>query len=221
MENKNLVIIGAGGMGREVLFLLSETDNHYDILGFIDNAPELQGKIINKFPVLGDDSWLFNYPDKINVVIAIGNPKVRMQTVNKFSAYKNISFPNVIADNVKYSDSVSIGKGNIICFSSIFTVNISIGSFVIINPNTIIGHDVSVGDFVSLYGSVHIAGNVSIGECAEIGVGAKVIQGKSIGDNAVIGAGAAVVCDIPANCTAVGIPAKPIKITIPPPPKIK
>jgi sugar O-acyltransferase (sialic acid O-acetyltransferase NeuD family) len=213
MENKKLVIIGAGGMGREVLFLLSETNNRYDILGFIDNTPELQGKIINQFPVLGGDSWLFNYPDEINVVIAIGNPKARKQTVDKFSEYKNILFPNIIADNVKYSDSISMGKGNIICFSSIFTVNISIGSFVIINSNTIIGHDVSVGNFVSLYGSVHIAGNVSIGECAEIGIGANIIQGKSIGNNAIIGAGAVVVRDIPANCTAVGVPAKPIKIT--------
>jgi acetyltransferase-like isoleucine patch superfamily enzyme len=59
---------------------------------------------------------------------------------------------------------------------------------------------------------VHIAGNVSIGECVEIGVGTKVIQGKSIGDNSIIGAGAVVVRDIPANCTAVGVPAKPIKI---------
>lgn len=39
----------------------------------------------------------------------------------------------------------------------------------------------------------------------------QIIQGKSIGDYSIVGAGAVVVNDIPANCTAVGNPAKPIK----------
>jgi sugar O-acyltransferase (sialic acid O-acetyltransferase NeuD family) len=207
-------------MGRETLFLVSDINSktgQYDVLGFIDNAPELQGKMINDFPVVGDDSWLINYPDEINLVVAVCNPLMRKRSVEKFCKKTNISFPNIIANNIKYSESVTMGKGNIICFSSIFMVNIVIGDFVIMNPNSIIQHDVAIDSFVSLYGSVHIAGNVSIGECTEIGVGAKVIQGKSIGDNAIIGAGAVVIRDIPANCTAVGVPAKPIKISSTPP----
>jgi FlaA1/EpsC-like NDP-sugar epimerase len=77
MKNKKLVILGAGGMGREVLFLLLDknTDSDYDILGFIDNTPDLQGKTINNVPVLGNDTWLLNYQDEINVIIGIGNSR--------------------------------------------------------------------------------------------------------------------------------------------------
>lgn len=44
-----------------------------------------------------------------------------------------------------------------------------------------------------------------------IGTGSAVIQGINIGRNTVVGAGAVVVKDLPADCTAVGSPAKPIK----------
>lgn len=49
---------------------------------------------------------------------------------------------------------------------------------------------------------------MQVKDCCDLGTGAKVIQGLSIGPNTVIGAGAAVIRDIPADCLAVGVPAK-------------
>ena len=123
----------------------------------------------------------------------------------------NITFPTIIASDVQYSDSVKFGQGCIVCLSCILTVNVTIGDFVIINPDSTIGHDAVLDDFVSLYYSVNVSGNVHIGSCSEIGTGANIIQGKSIGENSIVGAGSVVVKDIPSNCTAVGIPAVPIK----------
>jgi sugar O-acyltransferase (sialic acid O-acetyltransferase NeuD family) len=217
MSTKKLVILGAGGMGREVLFQLLDMNSgnkYYDILGFIDNTPGLQGKSVNNFPILGTDRWLINYCDEINVVIGIGNPIIRRQVFEKFSSQGNIFFPSIIADGVKYSESVTIGSGCIIGFYSVLTVDISIGDFVIILRHCSIGHDVTIGDFVTVYPNVTISGNVLIGGGVEVGTGVNIIQNKSVGDNSVIGAGAAVIRDIPANCTVVGVPAWPI----PPPP---
>ncbi len=56
-----------------------------------------------------------------------------------------------------------------------------------------------------------MGGNVTIGEGTHIGIGATIIQNINIGKNVIIGAGAVVVTDIPDNCTAVGVPARPIK----------
>ncbi len=51
---------------------------------------------------------------------------------------------------------------------------------------------------------------VTIGKNCWIGAGAVILPGVAIGDNSVIGAGSVVTHDIPANCTAVGIPCRVI-----------
>ncbi|MFP3663242.1 acetyltransferase, partial [Burkholderia sp. SIMBA_043] len=56
-----------------------------------------------------------------------------------------------------------------------------------------------------------ISGEVIINKAVYVGTGAKIINLLEIGENTIIGAGAVVSKSIPANCTAVGIPAKPIK----------
>jgi sugar O-acyltransferase (sialic acid O-acetyltransferase NeuD family) len=213
MECRELVILGAGGLGREVLFQLLDSNsinNCYNILGFVDSDVNLHGKIINGFPVLGDDAWLLNYSDRINVVVCIGNPRVRKQVVTNISINKKIIFPSVIASDVKYSDTTVIGKGSIICMSSILTVNNSIGDFVVINMNCTIGHDVSLKDFVTLYPSVNVCGYVNIGAYTEVGVGSSIIQNITIGENVIIGACSGVMWDIPLNRTVVGVPARQI-----------
>jgi sugar O-acyltransferase (sialic acid O-acetyltransferase NeuD family) len=213
MDKKKLVIIGAGGLGREVLFLLQDINTKadaYDILGFMDNTPELKGKTVNNLPVLGDNFWLQNYQDEISAVIAIGNSRVRKMVFDEFSNKENISFPSIIANDVKYSDTITMGKGCIISFSSLLTVNISLGNFVFINTNCAIGHDAVLEDFVTLYGNVSVSGNVTIGKYAEIGNGTRIIQNKSIGENSKTGIGSIVVRNVPANCTVFGNPAKRI-----------
>jgi sugar O-acyltransferase (sialic acid O-acetyltransferase NeuD family) len=214
MKPEDLVLIGAGGFGREVLWQLSESDDcasRYNILGFVDNSPAFEGKMINGFPVLGDVRWLADYPKEICALICVGNPNARKDIYNKIRNNSNISFPTIRTKNVQCSDSVTFGQGCIVCVSSVLTVNVTIGEFVIINYDCTIGHDAVLDDFVTLYPSVNVSGNVHIGACSEIGVGANIIQGKNIGDNTVVGAGAVVVKDIPPNCTAVGIPASPIR----------
>ena len=92
------------------------------------------------------------------------------------------------------------------------TVNISIGNHVIINLDCTIGHDVVINDFSTLYPSVNVSGMSEIGHAVELGTGMQMIQGKKIGNYSIVGAGAVVVRDIPAACTAVGNPAKVIKM---------
>ena len=214
MERKKLVIFGAGGLGREVLWQLSQVNDctkEYDILGFVDNAPELLGKTINGYPVLGSQQWLIDYPSEICAVLCIGSSVIRKSIYDKIKVNANISFPTIFAKDVQRSDFVTFGQGCIICLSNVITVNISIGDFVVSNWDCTIGHDAVLDDFVTLYPSVNISGNVHVGACTEIGTGTNVIQCKNIGENAIIGAGSVVIKDIPPNCTAVGIPAAPIK----------
>ena len=212
MAFKDLVVYGAGGMGRELMWQLNDpVSEKFNILGFIDDDPEKLGEIINGFPVVGDTKWLLERKSEICVAVALGNPVTRRKVVELLKSNINISFPNIIAPDVKISEFVRLGEGCIICYANIITVNIEIGDFFLLNRCCTIGHDCVIGDFVTLNPMVSVSGNVTIEDCVDIGTGANVIQGKNIGSNSVIGAGAVVIRDIPSDSTSVGVPATPIK----------
>ena len=155
--------------------------------------------------------WLEkNISNNIYAVCAIGNTKNKFNLIKKLEPY-NIDFPNLIHPNVATNDYIELGCGNIICWGSFLSVNIKIGNHISINPGCGIGHDTVIKDYSTIYWDVTLSGNVTINEGCEIGSKAAVIPQKSVGRWSIIGAGAVVVNDIPENCTAVGVPAKPIK----------
>lgn len=204
---KNLIIIGAGGFGREVAWLVERINAQkptWNLLGFIDDKLDVQGKEINGYKVLGTTSDVKTFNDSF-FVCAIGCSKTRKKVVEMISDAK---FTSLIDPSVDMSDYVEIGEGTIICAHSILTVNISIGKHCIINLDCTIGHDAVLEDYVTLYPSVNVSGNTHYGECVELGTGTQVIQGKNIGKGTIVGASAAVIRDLPEECTAVGVPAK-------------
>lgn len=210
---KNIVIIGAGGFGREVKTLIDSINNQtptYRFLGFYDDGFK-KGQIINGCPVLGGilDINLINI--QCSVVIAVGDPQTKQDLFEKIKN-SNVDFPNIIHPNVLLSDDfVEIGMGNIICASCIITCNINIKDFVILNLMCTVGHDTIISSFCSFMPSVNISGEVFIHEKVYVGTGAKIINQLEIGANTTVGAGAVVSKSLPENCTAVGIPARPIK----------
>lgn len=216
---KDIVIIGAGGFGREVQWLIeriNEKQNKkngelvWNILGYVDDEVKA-GTEINGHSVLGGCGYLINKSEPLAVICAIGASKTRKRVINKICVNKNLSYPNLIDPSVKLSNWVEFGIGNVICAGNILTVNIKIADFCIINLDCTIGHDDILSSFTTIYPSVNISGCVNIGECVEIGTGTQIIQGKSIGQGTIVGAGAVIVKDLPNDCTAVGAPCKPIK----------
>lgn len=211
---KDLYIIGAGGFGREVAWLV-ERINHvkpeWNIKGFIDDNESVHGEQEGGYLILGGCDYLAHLSDPVWVVCAIGAARTRKKIVEKLNSVPNVSFATLIDPSVMKSERVSVQEGSIICAGTILTVDIAVGKHVIINLDCTIGHDDVIHDFVTIYPSVNVSGNVVVGECAELGTGMQVIQGKIIGRESIIGAGAVVVRDIPDKCTAVGSPAKPIK----------
>lgn len=210
---KQIVIIGAGGFGREVQWLIERINAKeltWQLKGYIDDGIEA-GTKINGYPILGGIDYLLEMEEEISVVCAIGSSQTRKKIIEKISNKNNIEFPNLIDPNVQMSNYIELGRGNIICAGSILTVNISVGDFTIVNLDCTVGHDVILNSFVTVYPSVNISGCVKIGQCTEIGTGTKIIQGKTIGNKVIIGAGAVVVRDIDIPGTYVGVPVKAVK----------
>lgn len=207
---KDLIIIGASGFGREVAWLVERINRinpTWNLIGFIDDNESIIGTEINGYKVLGKISQYSEYPNAY-FVCAVGSSKIRKQIVQRLVGAK---FATLVDPTVETSDSNTIGEGSIICANTILTVNITIGKHVIINLDCTVGHDSVLRDFITLYPSVNVSGGANYGECVELGTGSQIIQYITIGKGTIVGAGSVVVKELPEECTAVGIPAKPIK----------
>ncbi len=215
-SRKDIVIIGAGGLGKEVAQLIKDINQDkkkWNLLGYVDETVEKQGSIINDSPVLGDFGWFLNRK-RIWAVCALGNPRDKYKLIKKLNG-ANINYATLVHPSAKINKYSEIGYDCIICSNTFISVNTKIGNHICINPGCGIGHDTVIEDYSSLYWNVSLAGNVTIKEGCEIGSKTTVIQKKNVGTFSILGAGSVVIKDIPAFCTAVGVPAKPIKFLRP------
>jgi len=201
------VIWGCGGHAREINWLCEQIG--YEVVGFLDERPEMKGQIVNDIPVLGDLPDIEDLREEIDIVCAgVGDPALKKRFVHKTLKAGFQPAKSLIHPNIKISKRNRIGEGCTICEGSILTDNIDIGSFVTINRGVNISHDVVIGDFSTIAPGVNIAGNVYIGEGAYVGIGASIREKKTIGNEAVIGGGAFVKEDVPAKTLAAGVPAQ-------------
>ena len=211
---KKIVIVGAGGFGREVLDIFdayNKIDDKYDVLGFIvDSEYGPPGEIINDRPILGDTSWFDAHNKEISVVCAIGRPELRFSMVERLKQ-KCVQFCNVVHPHALLTRYIATGNDVIVTAGSILTNNIKIGNHVHINLNCTVGHDCVLDDFVTLAPGVHISGKVSLCTGCYVGTGVNIIDKIHVGEWSIIGAGSTVINDVPPNSTVVGIPGKVIK----------
>ena len=97
---------------------------------------------------------------------------------------------------------------------------IGTGVFIDHGAGIVIGETAEVGDGCTLYQGVTLGGtgkdvgkrHPTLGKNVTVGSGAKVLGPFTIGDNTKIAAGAVVLEAIPANATAVGVPARVVKL---------
>ena len=210
---KKIAIIGAGGFGREVKVLIDDINKinpTFEIIGFFDDSIQ-KGTLVNGLPVLGTLASINDIDYNLQLALGIGVPISKQKIIENIQN-EHVSFPTLIHPSVIMSnDEITIGKGTIICAGNILTCNIKLNNFITLNLSCTVGHDTIIGNFSSFMPTVNISGEVNIENNVYVGTGAKIINQLSIGENTIVGAGAVVSKTLPANCTAVGIPAKPIK----------
>ncbi len=211
---KDIVIIGAGGLGREILGLIqsiNKKESRWRVKGFYDDGAEC-GKLIHGLPILGKVEALNAQQEALDVAIAIGDSSTRRKVYDGLNKQR-LSFPALISPDATILDeeSVSIDEGVLCCAGTILTCDITIGAFTLLNLCCTVGHDAVIEPFCSFMPSANISGETHIGAEVYMGTSSSIINRISIGGNSTIGAGAVVTKDIPADCVAVGCPARPIK----------
>jgi sugar O-acyltransferase (sialic acid O-acetyltransferase NeuD family) len=211
---KEIIIIGAGGFAREVLWLISDinamAEPIYQVNCLI--GEEGAGALVSgmgTFPIGGNDEWaLKHFPPGTGFVVAIGDAQVRKKIAEAYEA-AGFEAVTLIHPSVKLSTAVTIGVGSIICANVVLTVDIEIGRHALINLATTVGHDCRIGDFCTLSPGCHLSGGVHVGAGTELGTGVIVLPEVQIGRGCTLGAGAVVTKNLEAGLSAKGIPARP------------
>ena len=198
---KELIIVCAGGFGREVYYM-AKSIGQWRIKGFIDdNLQALNGVNIASSIIGTIKDWV---PAE-NEVFALGvsNPKIKETIVNVMKR-KGARFETLISPHSRIIETTTIGEGCII--SGSIGDNVQIGNFVNI-MGSMIGQDSTIGDYSTTTGYTNIA-SAHIGKGVFIGSHAVVLNGKKVGDYALVCAGSIVFSNVKAGTKVFGNPAK-------------
>jgi sugar O-acyltransferase (sialic acid O-acetyltransferase NeuD family) len=204
---KQLLIYGAGGLGREILSLVKSLDE-WEAIGFIDDS-QAKGTIVHDIEILGGFSVLQERKSRPHVILAFGDPSVKKRIAIQLRNL-NVDFPVLIHPTAVIQDtaSVKLGPGTVICSGAVLTTDIILGEHVLINLNSTIGHDCRIGNFSSIMAGVNLAGGVELSEEVLIGSGSNVINRIKIGAGSIVGMGSVVLKNVGSGLTVAGVPSR-------------
>lgn len=209
----NVILLGAANpeTGR-MIKAVERVQPDFNIVGFIDNDPGKKGTTFVGYPVFGGfeilDELLEDNVYFVNLIT--GSTKTRYET-SRHMAQKGCKFTNFIHPSVDLT-MTTMGVGNYIQEGVIIQAGACIGNNSSIHIGSLVAHETRIGDSVFVAHGCSISGCVQIEDGAFIGTNATVVPRLRIGKWATVGAGAVVISDIPDYATAVGNPARVVKV---------
>jgi len=206
-----IVILGAGGFGREVLDVIEAinlVERKWSFAGFLDDGdPDEELLAQRKAKHLGPIDVLANLD--VEYVIGIGSSEARAR-IDSVIAATGLNAAILVHPSATVGSEDVIGAGTIVCAHASITTHVTMGRHVQVNPGCTIGHDAVLEDFVTVLPGAAISGNVVLRKGATVGARAVVLQGLEIGEGATLGAGAVVTESVRNGSTVVGVPARPL-----------
>lgn len=204
----NLILVGAGGLAREVIETVDAGDR-YRILGIVDDDVTLHGTSISGLPVLGGIDQLY-WDHSSYFVICVGDGQTRRKIVEQLSAHDVgiCQYGTVVHPSVYIPSSCFVGVGSVLLAHVAVTADARIGRHVVAMPNVTVTHDNVVGDFATLCAGVSLAGGVTVGSAAYLGTNASVRQNLHVGNDSTLGMGSSLLTDLPDGETWGGVPAR-------------
>lgn len=208
----SLLVVGAGGLGREVVEAVRSAnakDPTWDLVGFLDDAPALQGQRVSGLPVLGPVSAITRYT-RCQVVLAVGSPSnllARKRVATRLSLSVD-RYPTVVHPGALLGSSTRLGPGSIVLAGAVATADVRVGAHVVIMPQVVLTHDDVIADYVTIAAGAHLAGMVTVDEGAYVGSGAVVRERRRLGAWSLVGMGAVVTRDVPGGEVWAGSPAR-------------
>lgn len=212
---QSLVVVGAGGFGRETLDVveaLGETAGTppFELLGVLDDAPRPEN--LARLEALGAaylgtvSAWLAT-GETAAFVVAIGSPAVRATVAARLEE-AGLAAATLVHPRAGLGRATTLAPGTVVCAGAQISTNVTLGRHVHVNPNATIGHDSTLADHVSINPGAIVSGDVVVEEGVLVGAGAVILQGLAVGAGSLVGAAACVVRDVPPGATVKGVPAR-------------
>lgn len=205
---KNLIIIGAGGMGRTLYDMALESVGYEEcfvIQGFIDDNVYALNEFVNYPPIL--DSIEAYIPSDNDVFVCSMGGVAKKNCITEI-VNKGGTFITLVHKTARVGSNVKIGAGNIIGAFTSIGADATIGDYNLIQSYTVIGHDVAIGSWNRIDTHVTCVGGVKIGNEVTIHTSAVLNHKVIVEDNAHVGACSFVIRRVKAGITVMGNPAK-------------
>lgn len=204
---KKLIIVGAGGHGRDVYGIVRKLQE-IDFVGFLDdNFDKYKGEKeylgeIKEYPM-----YMGEHGKDLYYVIAINDSKVRRDIDKRMATFYakplTIIHPSAVVSNLH-----DIGPGSVLGPLAVVTENVKLGRHVHLNTAASVNQGSRVADYCTLSPGARVCGDVTVGEATMLGANSTIINLINVGSEVVIGAGGVVVADIPSGVVAKGVPAR-------------
>lgn len=204
----NLIIIGAGGMGRTLYDNALESVGYGEVFvvkGFIDdNLAALDG-YPDYPPVIGT---IKDYIPRENDVFvsSIGGASRRACMESVIS--RGGAFMNLIHSTARIRKNVRLGTGNFIGAYVAISNDTEIGDYNMIQTYTVIGHDSKIGNWNRIDTHVVCVGGIVIEDETVIHTSAVISHNVTVETGAHVGALSFVIRKVRAGTTVTGNPAK-------------
>lgn len=209
---KNLIIIGAGGMGRTIYSNALESVGYgekFVVKGFIDDNLAALDAFENYPPIVGTIRDYQPQPDDV-FVSSIGGASRRacMEEIIR----RGGEFMELVHETARIYQNAKLGKGNFIGAFSVIGNDAVVGDYNMIQSYTVIGHDAHIGNWNRIDTHVTCVGGIVIEDEVNIHTGAVISHNVTVGTGAHVGALSFVIRKVKPGTTVCGNPAKKLEI---------
>jgi sugar O-acyltransferase (sialic acid O-acetyltransferase NeuD family) len=209
---KQLIIIGAGGFGREVLAWARQSSGFgeaWGVKGFIDDNPDALNGLNVPAPWLGRIEDHQPAADEV-FVCAMGIPVMKRRCYERIEA-RGGQFITLIHRTAVLGDEVKLGAGVILCPYAVVSGYNDLGKSVVVNMHATVDHDANVGDWTQINCHCDLTAGVQVGSEVWFSSHVAVAPRLRIGDRAYLGIGSAVLRDVEADSKVFGVPARRVE----------
>lgn len=198
---RDLIIVGAGGFGREVAWTVerinsAEPGGMWNLIGYADDDPAKASGNFEGYPLLGSVDKVSRDIPGASVFIALGDNELRESIYKRLRGH---DFPSLIDPSALVSPTVEYRHGVYIAQGCVVSAGADIGKFVILNARSGVGHDCRVGDFSNICPGVSLSGHTTLGDGVFMGTNSCTAPGVTIGCRAKVTCGMPVLTDLAAG----------------------